>query len=235
MKMIARIVFVSVLAASATPALLAATSPVTGAVDTIEWKASNAERLKAMFPNAAAVAALDRRTAPSDYDADSDNIGDFRVVNLNNDGNLQVVCLVDVTGRAWYTEVIIFSQHSGTIVRSTISTGGANISSLDKRLVDLRHDGQKELLLPRWLGPYKGAAQPLATFTDVYRFDGQRALRVNQEFSDYYRKTELPRLHSELDALMKLAGAGEPAVEAARQEQRAAIQQEIDEIHNTIQ
>jgi hypothetical protein len=234
MKMIARIVFVSVLAESATPALLAATSPATGTADTIEWTASNAERLKAMFPNAAAVAALDRRTAPSDHDADSDNIGDFRVVNLNNDGNLQVVCLVDVTGRAWYTEVIIFSQHSGKIVRSIISTGGANIGSLDRRLVELHHDGQKQLLLPRWLGPYKGA-QPLATFTDVYRFDGQRALRVNQEFSDYYRKTELPRLHSELDALTKSAGAGESAVEAARQKQMAAIQQEIDEIHNTIQ
>jgi hypothetical protein len=231
-KIIVGIVCVSVMATSGAASLQAATSSPPSAADRIEWTAANADRLKAIFSDAASVASLDRQTAPPEDDAESDSIGDFRVVDLNNDGRLELVCLVDVTGRAWYTQLIIFSQQNHKMMRSAISSGGANIESLEKRVVDLDRDGKKQLLVPRWLEKYEGAGEPIATFTDVYRFDGQRAVQADHEFPDYYRKIELPRLQSDLNALTRLEE--DAGIEATRQKKIAVIRREIDAILSSI-
>jgi len=234
MKEIVRILCITVLASLAVSTEWAYSASIVTTANAIEWTSPNIDRLKTLFNNADAVAALDKATAPQDYEADMDNIGDFRIVDLSNDGHLELVGLVDVTGRRWYTSLVIFSQQGSKIVRSVISTGGANIGSLDNRLVGLRPDGQKQLLIPRWLGRYEGASQPIAMFTDIYRFDSRELVRANDEFPEYYSTIALPKLRAKLDELEKQPNPGDMAAETVRQKKIAALQQEMDEIHRTI-
>jgi hypothetical protein len=195
----------------------------------IEWTAANSTRLQGLFKNAVAVADFENRMlAPEDRDEDApQNVGEFKLIDLNNDGHLELVCTVDVTGRAFYTTVIVFSRYHGKIVMSQASTHGANMVDLEARFVDLNKDGKQEILVPRLLEQYAGADM-VAHFTDVYTFQNGTLIQSDHQFLDYYRNQRLPVLTEKLDQLLSETTVGQPA--NASKEIRA-LQKEVDAIN----
>jgi hypothetical protein len=189
-----------------------------------EWTTPNANRLKALFQDKAAVAALENQTLDADDRALSTNsIGEYEILDLNNDGHLELLCTVDASGRTFYTALVAFSEQNGKIARSDVSTNGANFVNFGGSISDLHHDGMKEILVPHLLGMYRGA-ELVAELPDVYQFHHGRLVRVSEQFSDYYTKRLLPHLMGTFDAVAK-----EPR-SVSRQKQKAVIQQEINAI-----
>jgi hypothetical protein len=174
-------------------------SAVVSAASAIGWTAENAAKLKAVFHDTNAVAAFYNRTlAPEDQDpADPQAIGEYLIVALNNDNQLELLCTADVTGRAFYTGLTVFSQQKGKIARFDVSTNGANFVHLDSSLADLGHNGRREILVPDLLGPYNGA-DPAVILPDICRFANGKLVKANKEFSNYYTKFLLPHLKGKL-------------------------------------
>ncbi|MGB6603627.1 MAG: VCBS repeat-containing protein [Steroidobacteraceae bacterium] len=208
----------------------AAASSLAAAAGAIAWTPANSHRLYEIFHNNQTVAEFVNETLPTeDQGLEPLSVGEYRIIDLNNDGHLQLVCTVDVTGRAFYTGLVVFSQQNGRIVRSDTSTGnGANLNDLGSSIVDINHDGRKEILVPRLLGPYSGS-RPVGRVVDVFKVRNGQMVKANQEFSGYYRDTLLPQLKSKLDSLIQHPERSSNA-ETARQEKMSVVQKEIDAV-----
>ena len=182
--------------------LHAQTSSIVKEASAIEWTVANLSKLHAIFPGVKEVADFENQTlAPDDRDdLDPQKVGEFLIVDLNNDGHLELICSVDVTDRAFYTDVVVFSQRRGQIVRTDTSTRGANMVDLGSRIVDLKHDGRKEILVPQLLGQYAGA-DPAAQLPAIYKFDHGQLVKASREFPDYYNRLLLPQLKAKLESL----------------------------------
>lgn len=180
-------------------ASFAQTGSVVKEASAIGWTAENGAKLKALFHDANSAGVFYNQTlAPEDRDAsDSQAIGDYLIVDLNNDGQLELLCTADVTGRAFYTTLTVFSRKKGKVVRSDVSTHGANFVQLGSSVADLRHDGRREILVPDLLGPYNGG-DPAVILPDIYRFENGKLVKANAEFSSYYTKVVLPHLKGRL-------------------------------------
>jgi hypothetical protein len=195
-------------------------SAMVSAASGIRWTAENTDKLKAVFHDTSTVAAFYNQTlAPDDQDAEfPQGIGEYLIVDLNNDGQLEMLCTADATGRAFYTDLAVFSQQKGKIVRFDVSTNGANFVHLRFSLPDLNHDGKKEILVPDLLGPYNGG-DPAVILPDIYKFENGKLLKVNEEFSSYYTKTLLPHLKGQL-------------MNATSDKEIAVVKEEISVIHS---
>lgn len=166
------------------------------------------------------------------------HLGDYRLIDLNNDGRLELLATADFTGRAFYETLAVFTNKNGQI-QSTDLTDRWAINDLDAAITDLDHDGRKELLLDREPNEYRGT-ETIPGLTDIYHYDGSRLIQVDRQFKDYYRKDLLPRLQQRLADFTAGADELEKEVTTAqnklRQEKLAADEQESlhDELnHNT--
>ncbi len=163
----------------------------------ISWTATNLDALKRIFGDIATVNSLFLSLLP---DADSQpTVGDYTLVDLRGDGNIQLVATVAFS-RAFYNHLYIVSKEDDQFNASEIFTGGPTIPDLKSSIVDLNGNGQKELLLPRGLAPYAGA-KPIPIITDVYAWNGKEYKAADNSYTSYYRDTVLPRLHAALDDL----------------------------------
>ena len=132
-------------------------SAVIDAASAIGWTTENAAKLKAVFHDTNTVTALYNQTfSPGTVGAlNPQAVGEYLIVDLSNDGQLELLCTADASGRAFYTDLTVFSQQKGKIVRFDVSTHGANFVHLSSGLADLNHDGKREMLVwcPRnnWL------------------------------------------------------------------------------------
>jgi len=174
-------------------------SAVVTAANAIEWTAESANKLRAVFHDAVAVTAFYNQTlAPEDAaDSNTSAVGEYLIVDLNNDGQLELLCTTDVTGRAFYTELTVFSQQKRKIVRFDVSTHGANFVHLGASLADLNHDGRKEILVPDLLGPYNGGG-PAVILPDIYKLENGKLVKANEKFATYYTTVLLPHLEGKL-------------------------------------
>lgn len=163
-----------------------------------DWTVQNISRLKQLFPDTSAVNAFVRQLYGAD--AVQPNVGEYALVDLRHDGNIQLVVTIDFSGRGFYTTVYIVSKSGDKLRTHELNTDGADVTDLASRIVDLHHDGTKQIILPRRLGPYEGVS-PVPIVPDVHKWDGQRLVKANSEFKDYYATVVLPRLKTALAEL----------------------------------
>ncbi len=173
------------------------------------WTTSNIETLKKLFPDKQAVSSFVRQFFPDA--AVEPNVGEYEFVNFDNSGNVSLVITLDWSGREFYTSLIVVKKLNNKFVNQEVHTGGANITRLGDRIVDLNNDGQKEILVPRLLGPYEGTT-PTPVIFDVYKWDGTQLVKANGEFKNYYANIVLPRVESALAALSQGQSTGGPTV-----------------------
>ncbi len=195
---------------------------------TVRWTAQNMDALKQIFSDKAGVEVFIRQMY-GDVEVEP-NVGDYTVIDLNGDGDVELVATLDFSGRAFYTTLMVVHQVNERFKSCEVSSGGANIGDLKSRIVDLRHNGTKQILVPRLLSPYAGAS-PTPVVTDVYKWSRNGCQRANAEFKDYYSNTVLPRLTAALIALSQGPNSASPATVAKLKDK---YQKEIDEVQKII-
>jgi len=179
-----------------------AQDPTLAGIEAIEWVDSSSAQLKALLSNTDVVSKLANQLGPPEdfREAVPEYVGEFRVVDLNDDGQLELVCTTDVSGRAFYTTLVVIFQQRGRLARAAVSTHGANMLNLGSRIVDLNHDGRKEVIVPQLMEEYQGY-RSVAELPDIYRFEHGALVKANLEFRAYYRETLIPQLKQKLKAL----------------------------------
>lgn len=192
----------------------------------IEWTSRNIQSLYRLIPNHRTATAFVREFYPNSIPAP--NVGEYAFINFGpQEGGVLYLATLDWSGQAFYTTIFIVRNQDGQLAAQAIHTGGASVENLADSVVDLNHNGQKEILVPRLLGPYEGA-QPVPVIPDVYLWNNSRWEKDNEAFKDYYAGTVLPRLRSRLRKLKEGQTTTGPESNARL---KAVIEKEIVDVN----
>ena len=124
-------------------------------------------------------------------------LGDFRILDLDNDGRADLIATVDYSGRSFFNNLLILHDDGGQLTVQKIHVW--NMESLDGAVQDLDGDGRIEILLRQNLTPYLGA-RPTAAWTAVFSFDGSSWVDQSAAFPQRYDSQVLPGIERELAA-----------------------------------
>lgn len=195
----------------------------------LSWDTQNVEALKALFANKASVETFLTEDKP-DLAEIGMNAGEYEITDLNNDGGLEIVVTLDWTGRGLYNTIFIVQKINDKFQTAEIWAPGTNILELKSRIVDLNHDGLKELLVPRLLTSPQFGTDPRPIINDVYKWDGVGYSKADASFKDYYRGL-LHRLKSEHEAIVQGRKLDVPSQKALLEEK---YEREIEEVNKIL-
>jgi hypothetical protein len=221
----------------ATPVLSAGQDAVSRAATSVDW--TSARALKALFKDKLSVKHfLDEIANEGDTTGPeaTPEVYDYRFVDLNGDGWLELVALVSGKRLPVFLDVVfqapappadrLATTHRGFVLQSL---SGFDVADLNSVLKDLDGDGTEELVMPQLLGDYAGTASPQATIPEVFSWKGADFAKVSGRYPEFYRDEVLPRLERKLQALESLPAAADPAARAVRRAEREKYVREIAE------
>jgi hypothetical protein len=162
------------------------------------------------------------------YNSDfyQETVGEYQITDLNNDGIIEIVCTVDLSGRGFYNTLLIIRLENLILTKETLR--GYQIT-LDRAIADPNSDGIKEIVIPNLLEDYEGS-KPLARFYDVYSLINGKYAKVSSNFKSYYRDTILPEIRQALNDL----STDFPNDPDTQEEWRAKYTKEIQAINNFL-
>jgi hypothetical protein len=154
------------------------------------------------------------------------DVKEYRFVDLTGSGAVELVALVDITGRGLFNNIhIVYRRPEGLVIREL---HGFGLESLDQAVTDLNRDGVYEIVLPQSVSDYAGAAKPTPVLPEVYAWTGNEYDKASSRFPAYYRDVVLPTLERKLKKLDSLPEEGMTASEKVKQRQsREKYQSEI--------
>jgi|SRR5450631_4077648 len=192
----------------------------------IPWTDDSATSLAAVLPDKSAVTQFVRDLLSHSDQFEFAGVGEYQFVDLERSGILSLVCTLDFGGRSLHTMILVVAKRGDEFMHDQVESNGWEIDGLEQRIVDLRNDGYKEVLVTRLDGPYHGA-HPTPTFTHVYKVQGGRLIKADREFPEYYEKAVLPDLRTKLNGLVKQQPLQDSLTENDRQEEITALQHQI--------
>lgn len=122
-------------------------------------------------------------------------LGDYRILDLDNDGRADLIATVDYSGRRFFNHLLVLHDDGERLTVQVVDAW--NIESLDGAVQDLDGDGRVEILLRQSLSPYLGA-KPMAGWTAVFRFEGGHLVDQSERFPQFYDKRILVPIEREL-------------------------------------
>jgi hypothetical protein len=166
------------------------------------------------------------------------NVYEYRFIDLNGDGWLELVALVG-GDRPWTGLEIVFQTPGGVPLPDRLTTtyegfvmrelARVDVSDLNEVLRDLDGDGTYEIVAPQPLGELVGASRPQAQIPEVFAWKDGNYVNVSARYPQFYRDEVLPRLERQLQVLEALPGPADASERAARRADRENVGREIAE------
>lgn len=167
-------------------------------LDAAKWNSSELDRPNSIAGLPKLAEALVNRLVP-DADIDPAHVGEAMFIDIDGDGQLELLATLDNSGRAFFTSVITVRKSKGKYTYSEAFSNGISIQELSTRLVDLNHDGRKELLIKQYIDQYEGAMRaPVETV--IFEWNGSKFVEASDKFPGYYRSVVIPKLQHDLKA-----------------------------------
>ena len=198
----------------------------------LDWSAGNTARLLELFRDTAVVRnflnEIDRAGSPGDPGM-FEGVREYRFVDLNADGVVELVALADVSGREFFNNIeIVFptferpigrqrdeSEFQGFVLRQV---HGFEVESLEAALKDLDGDRTYEIVVADTLGPERDRTVPQATVPEIYHWNGVGYEKASAKYRWFYRDVVLPALERQLQKLETLPSpAADPHERVRRQ------------------
>jgi hypothetical protein len=193
-------------------------------INDISWDYANAQMLRSF--DRAAIAQFISGTAYSPVPVTSKDIGEFQWRDLAGDGNYELLATLDVNGRGFFNQLVIFSKApSGKIVDQVIPS--ETIRGLEKIIVDIDGNGKDELIIPTHLISYSTA--DTYSWPAVYRLKNGEYVEDSRDFAAYYDGKVLPGLNKQISDL-----EAKDTTKSSSQEKIAELEMERDKILRVI-
>jgi len=160
------------------------------------WHASRQKQLNGLSDLPAQAQRLLRTMLPN-ADVVPPAVGGARFVDLDQDGNLELVCIVDYSGRGFFNNIAVVRQQEGHFSWTGLGNNGPSIEDLPSHLVDANGDGVPELVLEQFMDRYEGALR-VPVETVVYRWGPTGFRDESNAFPEYYRLRVIPKLEEQL-------------------------------------
>lgn len=173
------------------------TKSVVKDINLSDWRTNVSSSVVKKRYDKTVIARFVSKTADIEPMLNSEQIGDFKWVDVDNDGVYEL--LVTVTVGRFFNDMYIFKNiHNNKILTQTINVW--DLKSFDSVVQDLNSDGVQELLLPVCLTEYRGA-RPIAIWTSVYKWNGKELIDSSQDFPKFYLESLLSKIDEELKQL----------------------------------
>lgn len=125
-------------------------------------------------------------------------IGAFGWYDLARDGRYELLVTEDLSGRALYDYLAIYSRsNSGKVVLQQWIRGDGIGSDIAKIVRDVNSDGKAELIIPARLLSYSTAET--YAWPSVYKLEDGKYVESSRDFPDFYDNEILPRLQKQID------------------------------------
>ncbi|PKV13283.1 hypothetical protein [Xanthomonas prunicola] len=162
----------------------------------VTWQSSQAAKLN-QTPDLARVA--ERLIVQYDLDGDTvqPTVSEAKFVDLDGDGILELVALVDYSGRLFFNNLAIITARAGSPVVTTYRSNGTNMQDLDQRIISKPGSPKKLLVVDRFIDRYEGSLPSPKEQRLLELYSGSLQ-DVSKQHRDYYFKR--------LDVLEKQAG-----------------------------
>jgi hypothetical protein len=158
----------------------------------ISWRASLAAELNET-PDLAKIT----ETLIVKYDPESEivrpTVGEATFVDLDADGILELVALVDYSGRLFFNTITVITTRAGHPVVTRYRSNGTNMDGLDERVITAPGSTKKFLVADRLINRYEGSiAGPKEQ--RVLELKSGSLEDVSKQHRDYYLAARLPAL-----------------------------------------
>jgi len=183
----------------------AVSSTIMDEAEKLSWDKQHIGALKALFLNVPSVETFLKEVKPFLATLEA-HVGEYEITDLNNNGKLELLATIDVSGREIYSAVYVVQKVNNKLRISELHASGigtsTSIGNLKSCIVDLNGDGVKEFIMPRMLAFPEYGTDPCPIIMDVYELDGTEFRKANASFKNYYRSL-LPGLKAEHEAIVQ--------------------------------
>ena len=143
----------------------------------------------------------DENLDTAEIPAKPEQIGEFKWIDINNDGVYELLVTFAET-RAIYSGPMIFKSEAGNKSLLQIIPGNSSLLSFDKSLLDLNNDGTIEILAASAIAKvFSGTAQPNAMWIDVYQLVAGKYVLSSKTYASYYIDKQLPEVEARISKL----------------------------------
>jgi hypothetical protein len=179
----------------------------------VSWNKQSLAELERLLPDQKAVQQFATEVRTAERHANRmdntyyppEDVADYKFVELKGDESVQLVCLLDYTGRMRPTLLMAVENDQGHLKTAYLTggEGGYGLGELRFIIRDLKHDGKHEVTLSDPLEPFVGGAVPNAYMEHIYLYQNGKFVPSDREFLDYYRNESLPLRRQELNDLLQ--------------------------------
>ena len=211
----------------------AVSSTLLDEAEKLSWDKQHIGALKALFLNVPSVETFLKEFKPFLATLEA-HVGEYEITDLNNNGKLELLATIDVSGREIYSAVYVVQKVNNKLRISELHASGigtsSSIGNLKSCIVDLNGDGVKEFIMPRMLAFPEYGTDPCPIIMDVYDLDGTEFRKANASFKNYYRSL-LPGLKSELEAIVQGKKLDDPSQKDLLEKK---YKREIEEVNKIL-
>ena len=211
----------------------AVSSTLLDEAEKLSWDKQHIGALKALFFNVPSVETFLKEVKPFLATLEA-HVGEYEITDLNNNGKLELLATIDVSGREIYSAVYVVQKVNNKLRISELHASGigtsTSIGNLKSCIVDLNGDGVKEFIIPKMLAFPEYGTDPCPIIMDVYELDGTEFRKANASFKNYYRSL-LPGLKSELEAIVQGKKLDDPSQKDLLEKK---YKREIEEVNKIL-
>jgi hypothetical protein len=211
----------------------------------LKWERKSIIDLERVLPDSKAVQVFIGEVLASDHHGGKNDpvgsppvVSGYKFVDLKGDGEMELVSLLDYTGRMRPTELMVIENRDGHLHTAHLyaGEGGLGIGEIQRVVRDIKHDGRSELLIPYALEPFISPVIPTPHLVHVYVYQNGELVQSDGAFLNYYKGEVLPKLEAELEALVERKPASDASSFDREVYQKSidAKRKEIDALVRTL-
>ncbi|MBB5864911.1 hypothetical protein [Xanthomonas sp. 3058] len=155
-------------------------------------------------------------------------VGEAQFIDLDDDGTLELVALVDYSGRPFFSTIIVITTSDATPVVVTYRSNGANMDRLGERVITEPGNTKKLIVADRFIGGYKGS---IASAKEQRLLELRSATLedVSTQYPSYYLTKRLPALEKQARMSAPVDKADDVGLGSMNaDENRRVLRQEIE-------